>query len=116
MKPLTIKDLKTAILQELAQAGKALNKFNLLGGRNLSQRGPLEHRLSFTFDTAQRALAARAFDELKQGDLLRPTYTDLADPENWVEITEAGREALRTGEFEVAPAPALTKFGIQDAL
>lgn len=35
-----------------------------------------------------------AFNELEQADLIRPTYTDLVDPEAWVDITDAGRHAL----------------------
>jgi diguanylate cyclase (GGDEF)-like protein len=120
---ITLEDLKIAILQELRQAGTHLNKFNLLGGRNPGQRGPLEHRLQISFDKDVRALAGQAFEELKKEGLIRPTYADLVDPENWVEITEAGCEALKTGlpqaDIGIAVAdslssPGLSKFGIPD--
>jgi diguanylate cyclase (GGDEF)-like protein len=114
MQSFTKQDVKIAILKELAEAGKPQNKFNLLGGRNPGAQGPLEHRLHITFDSSDRALAAQAFEELKRDGPIQSTYTDLADPENWVEITAAGVQALKTGEFKEAPATHLGKFGIPD--
>jgi len=114
MADIPITDLKTAILAELAQASpNARNKFNLIGRAGL-QRGPLEHRLEVTFSADQRALAARAFDEMKTQDLIRPTYEDLADPENWVTITDAGKLALETKQFKTGMIVGQGKFGVQD--
>lgn len=122
METQALQDFKTAILRELADAGKALNKFNLIG-RNPAARGPLEHRLGITFDKDQRAQAGQAFEELKREGLIRPTYTDLIDPENWLEITEAGQRALKIGlpesNIDLAlgdslSGAGLSKFGIPD--
>lgn len=59
----------------------------LLIGRPLT--GGLEYHLNRRFETEDRVQADRAFEELKAEGLIRPTYADLVDPENWVEITEA---------------------------
>jgi Predicted pPIWI-associating nuclease len=58
------------------------------------QAGDLERFLDCKFDGDDRARAGQAFDQLRMDGLLQPTYADLADPENWVEITPQGREAL----------------------
>jgi hypothetical protein len=84
-------DLKMAILEILSK-NRTENKFNLIGRGD--QRGPLEHVLQVTFTNQERALAGKAVEELKQAGLIRSNYTALADPENWLEITEAGRNAL----------------------
>src|SRR5687767_4415091 len=97
--PLIIQDLKLAILKLFAAAPRhGGNKFNLLG--RPYQTGGLETSLGIKFDADQRGLAARAFDELKQEGLIRSTLADLADPENWCEITAAGRLALEGGTLD----------------
>lgn len=105
-------DLKCAILKAAAAATPGtVHKINLVG--RPSQVGHLELTLNVRFDADERALAARAFDELRSAGHIRSTYSDLADPENWVEITESGHVALSTGSFQ---APATReyeqKFGI----
>ena len=50
--------------------------------------------------TKTSALAARAFEELKKDGLIRSTMADLVDPENWCEITDAGRQALERGVLD----------------
>lgn len=87
-------DLKTAILEEFATSDRDLHKGNLIG-RNPSHRGPLENRLGITFNSAQRSQAGLAFDELKRDGLIGSTYRDLVDPENWLQITELGKSALK---------------------
>lgn len=117
MGPLNPSDLKRVILQAAAEAAPGhVHKINLVG--RPYEPGGLERRLNIRLDAEQRALAARAFDELRATGFLRPTYADLADPENWVEITDAGREALTTGTFMKADVLDPTsreleqKFGI----
>jgi len=95
--PLTIQDLKLKIL-ELFAASRHGHKFNLLG--RASQSGGLEASLGVKFDKDQRALAARAFEELKKDGLIRSTMADLIDPENWCEITDSGRQALEKGVLD----------------
>jgi hypothetical protein len=90
---LTIHDLKMAILKLFAVAPvHGGHKFNLLGRGSL--RGGLETALGITFTKDERALAAQAFEQLKKNGLIRSTLSDLVDPENWCEITVAGRQAL----------------------
>lgn len=93
--------LKMAILKALSGAGgTGLNKINLLGRPFERGRGTLEHNLDVTFLPEERALADRAFEELKTDGLIRPTYRDHVSPQDWVEITEAGREALSRGTLD----------------
>jgi len=119
MAPPSIKDLKFAILKAAAEAHPGrVHKINLIG--RPYQEGNLERSLGIGFDSAQRSLAARAFEQLKGKDLIRATYSDLADPENWVEITDLGKKALEgvpLEELEAASRGAPTKewdqkFGI----
>ena len=98
------KDLKLAILQSVRDAGKAIHKMNLIGRGY--QAGGLEQQLKTTFDNASRAQASLVFEELKVNDLIRPTFSDSIDPENWVEITDKGRTALEKGDSELeGPKP-----------
>jgi hypothetical protein len=85
------KELKRALLQLLDRQATA-NKFNLLG-RDF-QKGDLEGHLGVEFDPNERARAAQAFEELRRDGYLQATYSDLADPENWVTITSSGKEFL----------------------
>ncbi len=89
--------MKLSILRCLAgtSAGDARNKFNLVGRPH--QPGDLESVLGTTFELPQRQLANKAFEELKIAGLIASTLTDLADPENWVAITAAGKSALEHG-------------------
>ncbi len=114
---MTLADLKRAILQAAADAAPGhVHKINLVG--RPYQPGDLERRLNARFDPEQRALAARAFDELRDAGHIRPTYSDLVDPENWVEITDAGRKArekstfVETEEERPTPKELEQKFGI----
>ncbi len=56
--------------------------------------------LAESISPEERALAVRALDELRAADLIRPTYADLVDPENWVIITEKGKRALEKGGLD----------------
>jgi hypothetical protein len=71
----------------------------MLGGRG-EQRGDLERHLSIAFNASDRQRADSAFGQLLNDGLIASTYTDLVDPTNWVEITEAGRDALRRGALD----------------
>lgn len=93
----TLQDLKRAILTSLAPYAAGTrphaHKSNLIGREY--QPGSIEHPLSVTFSPEDRALANGAFEELKRDGYIRSTMRDLADPENWVEITRQGEEYLR---------------------
>ena len=99
---INIRSLKFAILQCLASGRGHQHKFNLIG-KGCSP-GSLESALGLQLDGAQRHLAVIAFNELEQAGLIRPTYTDLVDPEAWVEITEAGRYALEQRHLDALDA------------
>lgn len=71
------------------------HKHNMLGGQSMSQRGDIEYHLDIIFEEQDRQLAAKAFDELRADGHIAPTYGDLTDPENWVGITDLGREWLK---------------------
>jgi hypothetical protein len=97
--PLTIQEFKIEILKLFIPAPTfGLLKFNLLGKPPIL--GSLEQTLHVTLDDEQRALAAKAFDELRADGLIRATYTDLNQPENWCKITDAGRSALLRGNLD----------------
>jgi hypothetical protein len=94
--PFSIQELKIEILKIFAAASTSgFHKFNLLGRQN--QSGALESHLKITFEKKERALAAEAFGQLKKDRLIRSTTADLVDPENWCEITDVGRDALKHG-------------------
>lgn len=99
MPDLSLQGLKIHILKAIAGAPPwGLHKFNLLGRGSL--QGDLERQPGVTFGKDQRALAVQAFDQLRAANLIRPTYSDSSDPENWVEVTDSGRMALRKGVFD----------------
>jgi Predicted pPIWI-associating nuclease len=92
-------DLKLEILRVIVQSGpRNVNKYNLLGRPPLT--GDLERALGASFSDVERNVAYRAFEDLKRTSHIRPTYTDLVDPENWVIATEAGRWAVETGALD----------------
>jgi hypothetical protein len=82
----------------VAARSSPVQKFNLIGRSGIG--GGLESQFGRSVTLEDRALAVRAFDELKAADLIRPTYADNFDPENWVTITEAGRRALERGGLD----------------
>lgn len=83
--------VKMAILELLSQKSPR-NKFNMIGCPPLD--GDLERKLGRRFNGQERALAGTCVEQLKLAGLIRPTYTDFVHPEDWLEITEAGRQAL----------------------
>jgi hypothetical protein len=88
---LTVRTLKLAILEALTSGNKQ-HKFNLIGRG--SSPGSLEQGLGLTMGSEERVLAAQAFEKLKTDGLVQATYDDLIDPEAWVRINDAGRNAL----------------------
>jgi hypothetical protein len=89
---LTVRSLKFTILEALS-SGQHEHKFNLIGKGY--QPGGIEFRLKIQFDPEHRHMAVVAFDELLAGGFIRPTYSDLIDPEAWVKITDSGQRALQ---------------------
>jgi len=86
----TKREFKFMILEVLDDGDKH-NK-NTIIGKDYAP-GDLERTRDVSFSKDERFIADQAFEELRRSGLLRPTYTDLVDAANWVEITEAGRSA-----------------------
>src|SRR5437588_12011833 len=93
----TMRTLKIEILKALNSTKKD-NKMNLIGRG--SSPGNLERRLGISFNTENRELVDRAFEQLKADGRIRSTYDDMIDPESWVEFPETGREALSPKCFD----------------
>jgi DNA-binding PadR family transcriptional regulator len=86
-------DLRKAFLEILSRESHA-HKFALIG-RGEYQRGALETHLSASFSVDDRALADQVLSELRRDGYVQPTYRDMAEPENWIVITDSGRIFLQ---------------------
>ena len=93
--------MKLGILGLLQERGEVRTYF--LIGPNVPGRqvptGELEGKLGVVFTPEQRVQASRALEELKRDGLVTPSLNP-DEPEAFVEITEAGRQALSRGEFD----------------
>jgi hypothetical protein len=109
MGTISIHEMKIAILRELASRGTPAYIYDVLWSNCPGERGPLETSLDTRFQADQRNLAVQAFDQLRKSGLVRTAYTNSnPNPESWVEITDAGRLALKTGildELDAALQP-----------
>src|SRR2546425_350906 len=86
-------------MQIIAQRSPhAVNRSNLLG--NSTRQGDLELALGTGLTESERELAYRAFDRMRESGWLMPTRTDLAFPDDWVVMTEAGLRALERGALD----------------
>ena len=94
---LNSRSLQMTILALLAEGGRR-HKMNLIG--RSYQSGPIEAKLGVVFSGDDRRKADLAFESLKAKGFLAPTYSDLVDPELWVEITPAGRRALERNALD----------------
>lgn len=90
---LTSQQIKLAILRHLKGKHQGDDKYNIIG-KAVRPIGTIETYFNIRFDSEQRHLASKCFDELRADDLIRPTYGNSPNPEDWVAITEAGLEAL----------------------
>lgn len=80
-----------SILDFHAKNGRQ-NKWNTLG--RPYQPGNLELFLSEKFDAERRAAFERAFNALRKAGYLQSDFGDLADPDNWVELSQKGMRAV----------------------
>jgi hypothetical protein len=106
--------MKEAILTLLARSSSKVHKINLIGRE--FQRGNLERHLDVTFAPEQRAQAARSFDELVRDGYVQPTWNDLIEPENWVTVTESGKELLKRrlkDAVDLGLRRELASFGVE---
>ena len=65
---LSMNELKLWVLAEIAASSNPVHKFNLIGRNGIG--GPLDWRFGSVIGPEERALAVRAFDELKAADLI----------------------------------------------
>lgn len=86
-------NVELEILRFIAQRSpQAVNRSNLLG--NSTRQGELELVLGTNLTESERDRAYRAFDRMRESGWIRPTRTDLTVPDDWVVITEPGRQVL----------------------
>lgn len=88
---LSDRELQFKLLAYLQAHGRR-HKRNTVGRG--TQPGNLELELGITFDDDTRARADQSWERLQRAHLTRSDYSALSDPEQWVEITAAGRRAL----------------------
>jgi diguanylate cyclase (GGDEF)-like protein len=94
--------LKLQILKLISDRGSSgVYKYNLVG-RDIP--GELEMSAGEQWTNEQRLAAAYAFEELKSQRLIQSTMTNPIDTDNWVKLTPAGQEALKTGVIPRAVA------------
>jgi hypothetical protein len=91
-------EFKFALLRCFNSAAQHQHRINVLGKR--LTKGALEFELATQLTPAERALAAHALDDLLTDGFIRATYRDTIDPENWLEVTEAGKDALARGALD----------------
>jgi hypothetical protein len=94
MQPLSNSELKLLILRIFAKSHQALSKYGVLGKPYTPGELEMDWQVNSAFSSDERNQARRALEELIAGDFLRPTMSDLAAPDDWLEITEKGRSAL----------------------
>lgn len=97
--PASHHDLQLAILKDFAKNRQAQHKYNFLG-RSSYQKGSFELALQIEFSKDGRHRARRALEDLVSDGFLQTTMTDLVDPDNWLEITEKGLDALARGTLD----------------
>lgn len=92
-------DLMMSLLEIYASAPRHQHIGNILGAPG--RPSVLEHHLSAQeFNLEERAQAMRCARELQDWGLIVPTYADLAAPEEWRQITTAGKDALARGALD----------------
>jgi hypothetical protein len=95
-------DVQIALLELYSHQSRSTHIGNIVGTEY--QRGPLELKLKTEFGVVERAQAWRCAQDLVDASLLLPTYSDMADPDKWLIITDAGRDALRRGALDEVDA------------
>ena len=94
LQKLSNNELKMLILRIFAKSHQALSKYGVLGKPYAPGELEMDWQVGGTFSSDERNQARKALEELVAGDFLRPTMSDLAVPDEWLEITEKGRAAL----------------------
>ena len=94
MRNLSNSDLKLLILKVFARHQSALNKYAFLGRPYTPGTLETDYEFSSILSTEERNEARKALEELIHGDFIRPTMADLVAPDDWLVITEKGRDAL----------------------
>jgi len=95
---LSSKEVAFKILQAAERAGRSVHRDNIIG--RPYQQGTILANDGGPFSDQEMELAYEAFDYLVRCKQLRRSRTDISDPDNWVEITDAGKDALRRGVLD----------------
>lgn len=98
MAELSNSDLKLLILKIFAKSSQSKAKYDVLGKPYTP--GELEQVLNITFTWEERNRARVALEELTRDDFLRPTMSDLMIPDDWLCITEKGRQAIERNALD----------------
>lgn len=101
-------DLSMALLRIYGRYDRSQHIGNVLGapGREAELARELSAQNGLSIET--RAQARACARQLEQLQLLVPTYSDLASPEEWLLITDAGRCALARGTLDDLDATLLS--------
>jgi hypothetical protein len=92
-------DFAMALLGVFASSPRHQHIMNVLGAPG--RPSTLEHHLGAgEFTLEERGLAMRSAREMQDLGLIVPTYEDLAAPEEWRQITTAGKDALARGALD----------------
>ncbi|MHA6731577.1 pPIWI-associating nuclease domain-containing protein [Devosia sp. A369] len=91
-------DIMMGLLQVYSTASRSAHIGAVVGTPH--NAGWLENAMGVDFRIEERAQAHLCARELQDAGLIVPTYSDMAEPENWRIITDAGREALRRGALD----------------
>jgi hypothetical protein len=93
----TKRQLKKAILQVQAEQRPRLHVHmsSIIGQAIARSEGLAERALGMgQLDVEERALAKRAYDELRTDGLIHPSFQNATDPDNWCLISERGQALL----------------------
>ncbi|WP_260739645.1 pPIWI-associating nuclease domain-containing protein [Tunturiibacter lichenicola] len=94
MLPQSNSELKLLILRVFSKSNYALAKYDVLGKPYTPGELERDWKVDKTFTSDERNQARKALEELIAADFLRPTMSDLSIPDDWLEITDKGRDAL----------------------
>jgi hypothetical protein len=94
MLPQSNSELKLLILRVFSKSNYALAKYDVLGKPYTPGELERDWKVDKTFTSNERNQGRKALEELIAADFLRPTMSDLSIPDDWLEITDKGRDAL----------------------
>ena len=90
----TPRRMKLSILERVAAEPRQRNAKSNLVGRSATDRGTLERALGLTFTDEQRASVYQLVQDLCRGGFFSPSFGQLGGGEDWVVLTDPGRNAI----------------------